>query len=143
MPADPDRALERRARAAAANPELIEALEAGAPLPTALDLLGLDRDLASALADRPEVRTAIARRAIHLQDQLGHEEKGKRDAALIELERVHGWRKPNAETVAEKFHAMLTEFAEKHPDAYALFHTIIVREGETAAQKRKKRRDQQ
>jgi hypothetical protein len=143
MPADPERALERRARAAAANPELLQALEAGAPILTSLDLLGIDRDLASALAERPEVRRAVARRAIALQDQLSHEDKGKRDAALIELERIHGWRKPNAQTVEEKFDDALTEFRGVNPEGHAQLHAILMREGENAAQKRKRKRDEQ
>jgi hypothetical protein len=143
MPANPALALQRRARDAAGNPDLIAALEAGAPLATALDLLGIDRDLVGALADRSEVRTAIARRAIQLQDQLSHEEKGKREAALIELERVHGWRKPNAQTVDEKFNDALDEFRTVDPEGHARLYAILAREGETAAQKRKRKRETQ
>jgi len=137
-----DRARYRRVLDAAKRPELLDALQKGTPLATAVDFVGIDPDLVSDLAERPEIRKAIAARRIELQGKLMSPEKGERDGALAELERQHGWRRPPSITVEDRFADVIERFREvAAPEAYAVLHGILVQSGETAAERRRKRRD--
>jgi hypothetical protein len=130
------------------GPDLLAKLEAGTPLRTALAALQLPADVEGDLADRADVRAALARREEHLRAQLADPDRARRDAALIELRTLHGWREPGTTTVEQRFGAVLDRFREwvqSNPDAKAAttfnaLAALLANKKETAAEKRRARR---
>jgi hypothetical protein len=114
------------------GPALVAQVEAGAPLVDVLDALGLPRDIAPDLGERAELRAAQARRRAVLRAQLAHVDKGQRDAAIYELETLHGWRRPGSKTAEERFSKVLARFAAAQPDGYRVLYDMLIDAGEVS-----------
>lgn len=146
--ADSSRARRLRTIMHKHGPALLAHVEAGTPLRTALAALQMPADVEGDLADRADVRAALARREEALRAQLSNPERHLRDAALVELKMLHGWREPGTTTVEQRFGAVLDRFREwvrGNPEARsaATFNALaemLSSKKETAAEKRRARR---
>lgn len=127
------------------GPDLLAKLEAGTPLRTALAALQVSPELEDDLSGRADVRAALARREEHLRAQLGDADKGKRDAALVQLKLLFGWREPGSTTVEQRFGAVLNRYREwcisnGHAAVFNVLHDLLHERKETAAEQRRARR---
>lgn len=130
------------------GPDLLARLRTGTPLRTALAALLLPPDVEDDLAARADVKAALASREESLRAQLADPDRGRRDAAIYELETLHGWRRPGTTTVEQRFGSILERFREwvrANPDAKAAttfnaLRDLLVDKKETAAERRRNRR---
>lgn len=120
-----------------AHPEIISLISEGLPLPLACRALGVTPALAEALRSLPEVDIAIALREADLRRRYERAEtRDEREAAKTLLERDHAWRPVVAKSIEETFAAILKDFQEIEPEAYAKLRAIIDRDDSSSAQRR-------
>lgn len=126
-------------RALEENPQLLELVREGTPLPLACRAIGLPAAIADKLRDLPQVDQALALREATLRRTFETSpDRDARAAAKVILERDFNWRGVVAKSIEETFAGILQEFSELEPEAYAVLRGIIDRDDASAAERRRR-----